>query len=155
MIGNPSVNSPLDFPPLQTVHERFHSHGFPSFTNRHSNQQRASCCSTVIASVPANFLSLFSLSSCCLFCNVPHTARHSCPGIAPQRIDLAVQELNCCTHPFIGHRVLRRWSYTIRYAGIQLWCINHNTRKLPVLYIRKVGKARKKRRFPRLWKLTF
>lgn len=67
VIGNPLANSPPDFPPLQTVHERFHSHGFPSFTNCYSNQQQVSCCSNVIASIPANFLSLFSLSSCCLF----------------------------------------------------------------------------------------
>lgn len=40
VIGNPSVNSPPDFPPLQTVHESFPSHGFPSFTNCHSNQQQ-------------------------------------------------------------------------------------------------------------------
>ena len=61
------ITAPPDFPPLQTVHERFHSHGFPSFTNCYSNQQQVSCCSNVIASIPANFLSLFSLSSCCLF----------------------------------------------------------------------------------------
>ena len=32
-----------------------------------SSWQQALCCSNVIASVPNNFLSLFSLSSCCLF----------------------------------------------------------------------------------------
>ena len=32
-----------------------------------SSWQQALCCSNVIASVPNNFLGLFSLSSCCLF----------------------------------------------------------------------------------------
>lgn len=68
VIGNPLVNSPPDFPSLQTVHESFPSHGFPSFTNCHSNQQQGFVvCSNIIASFPASFLSLFSLSNWVLF----------------------------------------------------------------------------------------
>lgn len=67
VIGNPLVNHLRIFPHSKPCVRDFLSHGFPSFTNCHSNQQQAFCCSNVIASVPANFLSLFSLSSCCLF----------------------------------------------------------------------------------------
>ena len=73
VIGNLLVNSPPDFPPLQTVHESFPSHGFPSFTICYSNQQQEYYgFSIVIASVPASILSLFNfLSSAelsCIFC---------------------------------------------------------------------------------------